>query len=278
MTPISQIQDRPPRFPGTPFNLRHRRNLRTPLFQNVSPTAMKTFPFLTAALLAAGTASAALVTETYTPTITTTAIADNQPVLTSFLHSVTTSAILSLSEVTITFELRGTTPGDGWASDMFASFLRSPVGVAPTVSDPSAVLLNRVGVTGGDPLGFGYDGWQITLRDQAPPGDPALTDIHNQSFISGVLTGTFQPDGRTGPTDTLRPAMLSAFNGGAGNGDWRLNLGDLSAGGTMQLVSWSFTLTGEDSVSPIPEAGTWAAGLGLAALAGATWWRARRRA
>jgi MYXO-CTERM domain-containing protein len=93
-----------------------------------------------------------------------------------------------------------------------------------------------------------------------------------------VLTGTFQPDGRTGPTDTLRPAMLSAFNGGAGNGDWRLNLGDLSAGGTMQLVSWSFTLTGEDSVSPIPEAGTWAAGLGLAALAGATWWRARRRA
>jgi MYXO-CTERM domain-containing protein len=278
MTPISQIQNRQPRFPGTPFNLRHRRNLRTPLSPNVSPTAMKTFPSLTAALLAAGTASAALVTETYTPTIVTTAIADNQPVLTSFLHSVTTSAILSLSEVTITFELRGTTPGDGWASDMFASFLRSPVGVAPTVSDPSAVLLNRVGVSGGDPLGFGYDGWQITLRDQAPPGDPALTDIHNQSFISGVLTGTFQPDGRTGPTDTLRPAMLSAFNGGAGNGDWRLNLGDLSAGGTMQLVSWSFTLTGEDSVSPIPEAGTWAAGLGLAALAGATWWRARRRA
>lgn len=239
---------------------------------------MKLLTTAAAALLAAGTASAALVTETYTPTITTTAITDNDPVLTSFLHSVTTSAILSLSEVTITFELRGTSPDVGWASDLFASLLRSPVGVAPTVSDPSAVLLNRVGVTGSDPLGFGYDGWQITLRDQAPVGDPPLTDIHNQSLVSGVLTGTFQPDGRTGPTDTLRPAMLSAFNGGAGNGDWRFNLGDLAASGTMQLVSWSFTLTGDDTVSAVPEAGTWAAGFGLAALAGATWWRARRRA
>ena len=227
---------------------------------------------LTAALFCAGTASAALVTETYTPTLVPTAIADNQPVLTSFFHSVTTSAILSLSEVTITFELRGTTPGNGWASDMFASFLRSPVGVAPTVSDPSAVLLNRVGVTSGDPVGFGYDGWQITLRDSA------ASDIHDESVISGVLTGTFQPDGRIDPTDTLRPGMLGAFIGGAGNGDWRLNLGDLAAGGTMQLVSWSFTLTGEGPIAPVPEAGTWAAGLGVAALAGATWWRARRRA
>jgi hypothetical protein len=230
---------------------------------------MKLLRTSAAALLAAGTASAALVTETYTPSITTTAIADHQPVLTSFLHSVTTSAILSLSEVTITFELRGTAPNDGWASDMFASLLKSPVGVAPTVSDPSAVLLNRAGITGSNPLGFGYDGWSLTLQDSA------ATDIHAVSLISGVLTGTFQPDGRTGPTDTLRSGMFSEFNGGAGNGDWRFNLGDLAAGGTMQLVNWSFTLTGEDTV---PEASTWAAAGGLVALVGATWWRARRRA
>ena len=239
---------------------------------------MKLIRTTAAALLAAGTASAALVTETYTPTVVTTAIADNQPVLTSFLHSVTSSAILSLSELTISFELRGTASDTGWASDMFASLLKSPVGVAPTVSDPSAVLLNRVGITGSDPLGFGYDGWQITLRDQAGVGDPPLTDIHAVSLISGVLNGTFQPDGRVGDAtlDPARTALLSAFNGGTGNGDWRFNLGDLAAGGTMELVSWSFTLTGNDTVSAVPEAGTWAAGVGLAAAAAGVWRRSRR--
>lgn len=230
-----------------------------------------------AALLAAGSASAALVTETYTPTIVTTAIADNQPVLTSFLLSINSSAILSLSEVTISFELRGTGAGLGWASDMFASLLKSPVATAPTIGDPSAVLLNRVGITDTDPVGFGYDGCNITLRDQAPVGDPPVTDIHGASLVSGVLTGSFQPDGRIGPTDTLRPALLSAFNGGSGNGDWRFNLGDLSAGGTMQLVSWSLTLVGEDTVSAVPEASTWAAGLAFAGAGAAQWWRSRRR-
>ena len=229
---------------------------------------------LTTVLLAASSASAAIVTETYTPTIVTTAISDNDPLFTSFLHSVTTSAIQSLSEVTITFELRGTAPGDGWASDIYASLLKGPIGTPLSVTDPSAVLLNRVGFTLTDDVGFSYDGWRITLRDRAPLGDPPVTDIHDEVLTSGVLTGTFQPDGRLNPTDTLRPAGLYVFNGGAGNGDWRFNIGDLASGGTMQLVSWSFTLTGE---SPVPEASTWAAGLGLAALAGGTWWRRQRR-
>jgi hypothetical protein len=228
---------------------------------------------LCVALFAASSASAAVVTETYTPAIVTTAIPDNDPLLTSFLHSVTTSAILSVSELTITFELRGTAPGDGWASDIYASLLKGPIGTPLSATDPSAVLLNRVGFTLNDDVGFSYDGWQITLRDQAPLGDPPITDIHDENVTSGVLTGVFQPDGRIGAVDTLRPAVLSVFNGGAGNGDWRFNIGDLAGGGTMQLVSWSFTLTGETT---IPEASTWAAGLGLAALAGGTWWRRQR--
>lgn len=234
---------------------------------------MKLLTITAAALLAAGTAQAVLVTETFGPNVVNTAIPDNQPVLTSFLHSITTSTILQLTEVEISFELRGTSEGAGWASDIFASLIKSPVSVAPSVSDPSAVLLNQVGISSGDPGGFGYDGWNITLRDSA------ATDIHGHSFVTGVLTGTFQPDGRVGDAalDPARTALLSAFNGGAGNGDWRLNVGDLAETGTMQLVSWSLTLTGEDAVSAVPEAGTWVAAFGMATLAGGSWWRARRR-
>lgn len=219
-----------------------------------------------AAVLAVGSARASFVTEIYTPTILTTVIADNQPVLTSFLTSINTSAIQSLTEVTISFELRGTTAGAGFASDIFASLLKSPVGVAPTIGDPSAVLLNRVGITSDNAVGFGYDGWQITLSDAA------TTDIHGQSLVSGFLTGTFQPDGRLGATDVGRPSPLGIFNGGGGNGDWRLNVGDLAQNGTMQLTSWSLSLTGE-----VPEASTWAAAGFLVLAGGLTVWRRSRR-
>ncbi len=230
-------------------------------------------PLTTASvLLALGSAHAALVTETYGPSVVNLAIPDNQPVLTSFLESITTSSIVDLTQVTISLELRGTTVGAGFASDIFASLIKSPLSVAPTISDPSAILLNGVGINGGDPVGFSYDGWNITFSDVAG------SDIHLEAVLSGVLTGTYQPDGRTAPTDTLRPAMLSAFAGGAGNGDWRLNIGDLADGGTMQLVGWTLTLTGQDASAAVPEASTWAAGVGMAAIAGASWWRARRRA
>ena len=224
------------------------------------------------ALLALGTAHAALVTEVYGPSVVNLDIPDNQPVLTSFLESISGSTITQLTEVTISFDLRGTSAGAGFASDIFASLIKSPVGVAPTGGDPSAILLNGVGISGGDPVGFSYDGWNVTLSDTA------ASDIHLEAVLSGVLTGTYQPDGRTGATDTLRPALLSAFIGGTGNGDWRFNVGDLADGGTMKLVNWTLTLTGDNSLAAVPEASTWAAVLGLAAVTGASWWRARRQA
>jgi len=232
---------------------------------------MKRFPILAGCLLAVAPAQAATITEMYGPFTPGTFITDGDSLLTAHLTTITTSMILELTEVQISFELVGSPQGDGFASDIFASLLRSPVGISPSVSDPSAVLLNRVGITGDNPVGFSYDGWSITLTDSA------AVDIHGASLISGVLTGTFQPDGRLAPTDATRPSMLGVFNGLAGNGDWRLNVGDFSAGGTMQLVNWSLTLTGEDTISAVPEASTYAAGFGLAALAGGILWRARRR-
>jgi hypothetical protein len=226
---------------------------------------------LAAALTAQPVPPDPVVTESYGPFTPGAAIADDDAVLTSFLLSINSSAIQSLTRVEISFELAGTPADAGFASDVFASLLKSPLGGPIGVGDPSAILLNGVGITGGNPSGFGYGGWNITLSDTAG------TDIHTHSLVSGVLAGTFQPDGRLVASDATGTALLGVFNGGAGNGDWRLNVGDLNAGGTMQLVSWSLSLTGETSVSAVPEASTWAAAFGMAALAGGTWWRARRR-
>ena len=234
---------------------------------------MKPHLLLCAAALLAAVAPvrAVIVTETYGPLTPGTLLADNQPVLTPSLQSVNISAILALTKVELTLDLRGPTEGAGFANDLFASLLKSPLGVTPTGSDPAAVLLNRVGGTGGSPAGFGYDGWSVTFSDGAAGGD-----IHTASLVSGILSGSFEPDGRLLPNDTLRPAMLGVFTGGAGNGDWRLNLGDLAANGTMRLNSWTLTLTGENGAAAIPEPATWAAGLALLGLVGATWWRRGR--
>lgn len=229
------------------------------------------FTAAVATLQLAAPAHAATLTETYTPSTLTTVIPDDNAVFTSFLTTVASSSILSLTQVTISLDLRGTSSGLGFASDMAVTLMKSPVGVAPSGSDSSAILLNRVGINAGNPVGMAYDGWNITLSDSG------ASDIHLEAVLSGVATGTFQPDGRANPIDTLRPSMLSVFNGGAGNGDWRLNVADLASGGTMKLVNWSLTLTGNDASTPIPEASTWAAGLGLAAVVGAGWWRARQR-
>lgn len=269
MTPMTQIGKPRTEAAEVSPHLRNLCNLR------ITPSpAMKLLTTTAAALLALTAVRAATVTETYGSGTLNTAIIDNEPVLTTFLQSITSSVILQLSEVEVTFELRGLSEEDpGWASDMFASLIKSPVGMAPTVSDASAVLLNQVGISSGDPLGFGYDGWNITLKDSAS------TDIHGHSFVTGVLTGTFQPDARVGNAalDPSRTSFLAAFNGGAGNGDWRLNVGDLAETGTMKLVSWSLTLTGEDVASAVPETSTWAAGAGLVGLLAFRWFRRSAR-
>jgi hypothetical protein len=235
---------------------------------------MKTLPLLAAALLATTTAThAASVTETYGPFTPGTLIADGDPSLSAFLFSIDSSAILSLSEVTIQLELRGTPAGTGFASDMFASLIRTPSGASLTDTDPAAVLINRLGVTESNPVGFAYDGWDVTFSDAAS------TDIHSEYLDSGVLVGSFQPDGRLTPTapGTARPAVLGIFVGLGGNGDWRLNIGDLHAGGTMALVSWTLTLTGDNQLSPVPEAPAWTAGAAMTALFIARAWKRARR-
>ncbi len=157
---------------------------------------------------------------------------------TVFLQTINDSAILSLTRVEVGLHLVGTFADNGFASDMFVSLNK---GFGPT-----SILLNQVGVTDSEPFGFFYDGWDVTFSDGAANGD-----IHTFDFESGVLTGTYEPDGRTSSIDTVRTSLLDVFNGGTGNGDWRLAVGDLSEFGQMRLVDWSLTLEGE-TVVPEP--------------------------
>ena len=183
-----------------------------------------------------------------------------------FLQTVTDSTILSLTKVEVGLHLVGVEEGSGFASEMYVS-INKDLGL-------NSVLLNRVGVTGADPVGQGYDGWNVSFGDGAANGD-----IHAASLSAGTLSGLWEPDGRVSPTDTAaeRTALLDVFNASTGNGDWRLIVGDLDLGGTMILESWSLTLTGETFAAAIPEPETYATGLALLAFVGVDRWLARRR-
>ncbi len=217
--------------------------------------------FGTVAALSLATASAAIVTEATRTFTVNLDIPDLQDPPQTFLQTVSDSLIVSLTQVQVSLNLVGTPSGSGFASEMTV-FLNKDLG-------SSAMLLNRVGISGTDAIGQSYDGWNVTFDDNAG------SDIHLATLGSGVLSGTYQPDGRVLPSDTLRPEMLSVFNGGAGNGDWRLAIADLELGGTMRIQSWSLTLTGEAAV--VPEPSTWGAIGALVGVTGLTWWRRTRR-
>jgi hypothetical protein len=170
-----------------------------------------------------------------------------------FVQTISDSSILQLTEVRVGLNLVGATGGGGFAGEIFVS-LTKDLGA-------SAVLLNRVGVTSSDAVGFGYDGWDVVLRDAAVAGD-----IHAASLSVGVLKGEWEPDGRLDATTEARLGMLQVFVGQAGNGEWSLNVADLDYGGIMRLESWSLTLTGLTEANAVPEA-TGLGGVGACFLA-----------
>lgn len=165
-------------------------------------------------------------------------ISDPQDPPQFFLETINDSAILSLTKVQVGLQLVGTPQNDnGFASDMYVA-LNLNLGT-------TSILLNRVGIITDGDIGYYYYGWDVTFSDDAAGGDIYGVDT---SDGLGILSGDYEPDGRTSPTDISRPSLLSVFNGSAGNGDWRLLVGDLAEGGQMQLVSWSLILTGETTI------------------------------
>ena len=154
-----------------------------------------------------------------------------------FAAEISDSRILDITEVRVGLNLVGISPGSGFASELFVSLNKD--------LSATAVLLNKVGVTLSDGAGFGYDGWDVTFRDDASAGD-----VHSLDWPSGVMTGEVQPDGRVLPESSDRPALLSVLQGQTGNGTWRLSVADLHLGGTMRLESWSLTLVGKTNRAP----------------------------
>ena len=154
------------------------------------------------------------------------------------------SPIGSLSDVNVTLNI-----SNGWNGDLFAYLVHE---------SGYAVLLNRVGRTGSNPLGYSDAGLNVTLDDQA------TNDIHTYRLslfgnhstpLVGALTNSWQPDGRAEDPalvlDTMpRTAMLSAFNGMNPNGEWVLFVEDDATGDISTLVSWGLELCGTLGVSP----------------------------
>ncbi len=133
-----------------------------------------------------------------------------------------------------------------------------------------AVLLNRAGRTASDVFGYSDSGFQITLDDTA-----ANPDVHNYQLTfnpaGGVLTGTWQADGRNVPPagsfdNSPRTAGLGVFNTHDANGDWTLFLADVSPVGTARLDSWTLNVTGV-----VPEPTAYGLAMGATALRVCLW-------
>lgn len=151
-------------------------------------------------------------------------------------------------EVTVSLKIMGTGLGS-YNGDYYADLRH--LSADGTVTK-LAVLLNRVGRSVDLPNGYSDQGINVTLSDSADE------DIHNYRFalsggnnnpITGALTGTWQPDGRT--TDpaqvldtSLRVTTLNALGLGSPNGTWSLFVADQQAGGIGQLVEWKVTMQG----------------------------------
>jgi hypothetical protein len=145
------------------------------------------------------------------------------------------------------------TIADGYNGDLYGYL---------THGDGFAVLLNRVGRTSSNPVGYSDEGMDVILSADG-------SDIHSYRaspppLSGGALTGTWSPDGRNvNPQtvlDTDTPtALLGSFNGTDPNGAWTLFLADLDFGQQATLVQWGVI------VSAIPEPSAFAL-IGLAGL------------
>lgn len=181
-------------------------------------------------LLSVTNASALTALISATPNL---AIPDNSSVGVADFQSLTTT-IESIESIEVTLNITGGFNGDYYV------YLQHGTGFS--------VLLNRVGKTALNDLGYGDAGVFATFAQGAVNGDShTYQTIINPA--GGQLTGTWQPDGRNiDPLNALdttpRTATLNSFLGNDANGQWTLFVADRSFGGVGTLSSYTITITG----------------------------------
>jgi len=212
---------------------------------------MRFLPLLMAGLVLTGSARASIQLiefGEYGATAISAAIPDNNATGLARTKVLTGYDLYAPYIVTVSLKILGTGFG-AYNGDYYADLRH--VSADGTMTQ-LAVLLNRVGRS--STLGSGYsdNGFDVTLADSADD------DIHNYRFalsgghnnpITGALTGTWQPDGRTAdPLQVLDTSMrittLNSLGLGSPNGTWTLFVADAKAGGTGQLVEWKVTMQG----------------------------------
>lgn len=150
----------------------------------------------------------------------------------------------TISQVTISLNISG-----GFNGDLYAYVSHN---------NRLAVLLNRVGLSAGNGVGYADAGFgPDSAQNPFTFADSASHDVHfYQSFSydlngSGQLDGSWQPDGRS--LDPLsagsffagaaRTDTLGVFDGSDPNGSWLLFVADVSPGYESTLVGWSLQIT-----------------------------------
>ena len=121
----------------------------------------------------------------------------------------------TVSSLAVNLQLSG-----GFNGDLY-SYLVAPNGTL-------VVLLNRPGVTTGNPFGYSGSGLNVSLSDAAS------SSIQTTAETGGsVFTGSYQAAG-----------TLANFNGSSADGTWTLYFADESAGGGQATLSgWSLDIT-----------------------------------
>lgn len=209
-------------------------------------------PLNLAALLICGSAPAAIVVNWDTGFVNGGAIPDGD--LTGWQDTRTLSVApgQTIGDLNVTVNLAG-----GFNGDLYAYLVHD---------SGFAILLNRVGRTASNPLGYDNTGFGPTAGGESfRLDDQAVLDVHGYQVsytlnASGQLTGTWQPDGRNiHPLSTglafdtaTRDARLDSFNGLDPNGSWTLYIADVTSGGGLSTVqSWGLEVTAVPEAPPL---------------------------